>query len=404
MEESLQVGSEKEDGYYYYDEEGRLQVSKGIKIGDYWYYLSSSGRRLQEEFRQKGEDWFYYDGEGHLVKDLDIVINGYRYIFQSNGAAYRGLKEENGKIIGFDPQGRQAFNAGVKDKDGSWYYFNDSGDMMKRWWRTKNGSKYYYQSNGKLAVSKGLRINGYWYYFTENGKMLTGWRMKNGDKYYYDGNGHLVSNCTLIIDGVEYIFDASGRAQAKQFGTRMSVFSTVSTNNYNGTYNMTKALLSFNQVVINPGETISFFGIAGPCGAAQGYLPGGVVGGVGYGGGICQASTTLYGTALRAGLTIIERNNHSVPSTYVPVGQDAMVNYGTSDLKIRNDHNFPVKIVTYVYGQTLYAEVWGVQPSWYDYINVRSWWTGSNTAIAYRDYIKNGVVVKTEQLRGSYYW
>lgn len=99
MEESLQVGSEKEDGYYYYDEEGRLQVSKGIKIGDYWYYLSSSGRRLQEEFRQKGEDWFYYDGEGHLVKDLDIVINGYRYIFQSNGAAYRGLKEENGKII-----------------------------------------------------------------------------------------------------------------------------------------------------------------------------------------------------------------------------------------------------------------------------------------------------------------
>ena len=256
-----------------------------------------------------------------------------------------------------------------------------------------------------MYANKGVKIDGYWYYFTANGSRLeSSWRTIGNDRYYYNNSGHLLLNCTAVIDGVEYIFDASGKAQAKQFGTRMSVFSTVSTNNYNGTYNMTKALMSFNQVVINPGETISFFGIAGPCGAAQGYLPGGVVGGVGYGGGICQASTTLYGTALRAGLTIIERNNHSVPSTYVPIGQDAMVNYGTSDLKIRNDYNFPVKIVTYVYGQTLYAEVWGVQPSWYDYINIRSWWTGSNTAIAYRDYIKNGVVVKTEQLRGSYYW
>lgn len=38
--------------------------------------------------------------------------------FQRNGAAYQGLWKENGKIIGFDPQGRQAFNAGVNVKDG----------------------------------------------------------------------------------------------------------------------------------------------------------------------------------------------------------------------------------------------------------------------------------------------
>ena len=29
------------------------------------------------------------------------------------------------------------------------------------------------------------------------------------------------------------------------------------------------------------GQTISFFGIAGPCGKAEGYLPAGVVGGIG---------------------------------------------------------------------------------------------------------------------------
>lgn len=71
------------------------------------------------------------------------------------------------------------------------------------------------------------------------------------------------------------------------------------------------------------------------------------------------------GAAIRAGLTIVQRRNHSVPSTYVPIGQDAMVDYGSSDLKFRNDYDYPVKLVTYVSGKTLYAEVWGIQPDWY---------------------------------------
>ena len=391
---------EKDGEYYYYDEEGRLLTNQGIKVDESWYYLTGSGRRLRSEFRQKGEDWFYYDANGCLVKNLDTEINKHRYIFQSNGAAYRGLKTENGKIIGFDPYGRQAFDAGVEDS-GYWYYFDASGNMMKNWWRTKNGGRYYYQSDGKLAVNIGLKIDGYWYYFTSSGRMLTGWRVKEGYKYYYDSNGHLVKDCTIEIDGVKYTFAPDGKL--KDFPTCIGLFSTVSTNNYNGTYNMTKALLCFNGIVLQPGETLSFFNVTGPCGKGDGYLPGGVVGGIGYGGGICQASTTLYGAALRAGMTIVDRQNHSVPSTYVPIGQDAMVNYGTSDLQFRNDHSYPVKIVTYVVGNTLFAEIWGVQPAWYDSVEISSWWTGSHTAVAYRQYIKNGVVVKSEQLPSSYY-
>lgn len=202
------------------------------------------------------------------------------------------------------------------------------------------------------------------------------------------------------IDGIR--IGADGRVAF--YSDRMAVFSTVSTNNANGTYNMKRALSSFNQVVIQPGQTLSFFGVAGPCGQAEGYLPAGVVGGVGYGGGICQASTTLYGAALRAGLTIVERRNHSVPSTYVPIGQDAMVDYGSSDLKIKNNYDFPVKLVTYSYGNTLYVEVWGMQPSWYDYVNIESWYTSGNSAVAYRKYIKNGNTVRVEQLPSSFYY
>ena len=196
----------------------------------------------------------------------------------------------------------------------------------------------------------------------------------------------------------------SGAFQTTLYRKTLASFTTISTNNANGTYNMTKALLSFNGCVINPGQTLSFFGVAGPCGAAQGYLPGGVVGGVGYGGGICQASTTLYGAALRAGLTIVERRNHSVPSTYVPIGQDAMVDYGSSDLKIRNDYSFPVTLKTYVTGRTLHAEIYGRDPGWFDTVQVNSWYTSGSSAAAERVFYKNGNVVKREALPSSFYY
>ena len=190
----------------------------------------------------------------------------------------------------------------------------------------------------------------------------------------------------------------------ENFTDLIGQFTTYSTNTYAGTYNMQRALNSFDGYVIWPGQTMSFFDVAGPCGAAEGYMAAGVVGGVGYGGGICQASTTLYGASLRAGLTIVERQNHSVPSTYVPIGLDAMVNYGTSDFRVRNDYDFPVMIVTSTPDTTLWCGIYGIQPEWFDYIEPVSWYTSGNTASAQRIYYKNGHSVLVQWLPDSGYW
>lgn len=190
----------------------------------------------------------------------------------------------------------------------------------------------------------------------------------------------------------------------ENFSDLIGQFATYSTNTYAGTYNMQRALNSFDGYIIWPGQTMSFFDVAGPCGAAEGYLPAGVVGGLGYGGGICQASSTLYGATLRAGLTIVERQNHSVPSTYVPIGLDAMVNYGTSDFRVRNDYDFPVMIVTSTPDTTLWCGVYGIQPDWFDYIEPVSWYTSSNTASAQRIYYKNGQSILVQWLPDSVYW
>ena len=57
---------------------------------------------------------------------------------------------------------------------------------------------------------------------------------------------------------------------------------------------------------------------------------------MGVGGGVCQASTTLYLAALKSNLSIVKRTSHSDPVSYTVFGQDATVVYGTLDLVIKN--------------------------------------------------------------------
>lgn len=385
---AMQTGWVRRPEGWYYAYPGGNQRFGWVKTGGYWYYLD-----------QNNEEY-----PGLMAHDQTLIIGNTEYVFKSGGAMYTGWRYVSGEGYYYYDENSGQKISGWKSVNGNWYYLDPSNNkiMVSNSWKQINGYWYYFVSSGEMA--KGWKyINGNYYYLANDGVMRTGWQDIDGYRYYFykenEAGGWGVMAHDTTINGIA--IDSSGHA--KVYSTRMAVFSTVSTNNANGTYNMTRALQSFNQVVLQPGQTLSFFAVAGPCGKAQGYKEAGVVGGTGYGGGICQASTTLYGAAIRAGMTIVQRRNHSVPSTYVPIGQDAMVDYGSSDLKFRNDFNFPVKIVTYVSGKTLYAEIWGLQPTWYDYINVSSWSTGAKSAAACRYYIKNGSVVKTEQLPSSYY-
>ncbi len=100
--------------------------------------------------------------------------------------------------------------------------------------------------------------------------------------------------------------------------------------------------------VLGPNEVFSFNTVVGKRTEANGFrtaaviLDGEFVPGVG--GGVCQASTTLYGAALRAGMQTVESRAHSLSVGYVPPSEDAMVSE-TSDLKFRNPYPYPVYIL-----------------------------------------------------------
>jgi len=79
----------------------------------------------------------------------------------------------------------------------------------------------------------------------------------------------------------------------------------------------------------------------------------------GIGGGICQLSSTIYNVALLMDLEIIERSNHSLPVSYVPLGRDATVNYGTIDFKFKNTTKGHLLIKCKVEDDTLTVSFFG---------------------------------------------
>ena len=123
---------------------------------------------------------------------------------------------------------------------------------------------------------------------------------------------------------------------------------------YNGsTYersaNIKLCLDKFNGLIVEPGEKVSFNDVVGPRTTGRGfkeaveYVNGNKE--LGVGGGTCQASTTVYGAVLRAGLTINQRQSHSLPVKYVPPSQDATVSNSGADLVFTN--NTPGKLYIY---------------------------------------------------------
>lgn len=184
---------------------------------------------------------------------------------------------------------------------------------------------------------------------------------------------------TITLQGEEVPF--TGPADPLAERTKLlSSFTTVSTNDANGNHNMALALSKINGTVLEPGEVFSYNQTIGDSTSAAGgwrqagaLLNGKTV--MEYGGGICQASTTLYGAVLRADLEIVTRYNHRWPSSYVKIGQDATVSYPGLDFQFKNSTDCPIYIQAYMSGKTLVVKIYGKPSPEWDTIEVTSYTT-----------------------------
>ncbi|PKP59956.1 hypothetical protein CVT91_05875 [Candidatus Atribacteria bacterium HGW-Atribacteria-1] len=134
----------------------------------------------------------------------------------------------------------------------------------------------------------------------------------------------------------------------------------------NTIYNIRLSSEVINGILVKPQEIFSFNKYVGPAEKADGYKESTIIAnGVfvnGYGGGICQVSSTLYNASLLANLPIVERYNHSVygeATKYVPLGQDAAIFYGFKDLRFKNNSDHAIVIFSKVFRDTLQVSIFG---------------------------------------------
>lgn len=125
--------------------------------------------------------------------------------------------------------------------------------------------------------------------------------------------------------------------------------------------NIRLAASFINNYLLGPGEIFSFNKVTGHSKPGRGYQLAPIIVGdtviPGYGGGVCQVSTTLYNAVLNAGLEVVERFPHSRPVDYVPAGRDATVSEYL-DFKFRNNTNRHVLIRGGGWGYRVYFEIW----------------------------------------------
>ncbi|MTI80078.1 MAG: vanomycin resistance protein VanB [Firmicutes bacterium] len=131
----------------------------------------------------------------------------------------------------------------------------------------------------------------------------------------------------------------------------------------NRSYNIRVAANALDGLLVVPGEEVSFNEVVGPRSSEAGYKEAGVIVNNemvdGLGGGVCQVSTTLYNAVLLANLEVVDRKNHSLPISYVPIGRDATVVYGIVDLKFINNTGRCIYIKTKVKDAQVTIKIYG---------------------------------------------
>ena len=131
-------------------------------------------------------------------------------------------------------------------------------------------------------------------------------------------------------------------------------------------FNVEAAAKAVNGTVLPPGAVFDYGKAIEKAQAESGFREAPVIVNgklqPGTGGGICQVSSTLYNAAIRSGLEIVERRNHSLPVNYLPKGQDATFAQGYINFRFRNNTGKYLIIQAAVQGRMLTIKLFGTFP------------------------------------------
>lgn len=258
----------------------------------------------------------------------------------------------------------------------------------------------------------------------------------------------LVQSITTALMGGDYTTPIAIPLQASPSispDAQITFLSTSAETSFSGSssnriYNIQKGADLINGYVLKPGETFSTNGVLGTRTLANGWkMANAYVSGTTEeqaGGGVCQLSSTLYNAVVKADLEIVSRRNHSMPVSYMRKGLDATINSvgNIIDFKFKNNTDSDVVIFAWTSGKTLHFKLYRCEFATDEYDEIRltsekidtiypsgemveeldpTLPVGSEEIVverkngerwqSYKNYYKDGKLVKTEKLAVSTY-
>ena len=166
--------------------------------------------------------------------------------------------------------------------------------------------------------------------------------------------GQLINETTYELGDLRYLARGASNFRGSTWGRKMNVHKALNEH--------------VNNVVVPPGEVFSFNSLlGGGVNTQNGWFMAKVIFGgeelrTAPGGGICQASTTVFRAAANAGLPLLEHRNHSLYVHYYEkygVGLDATIYPGSQDLSFINNTGDYLLLQAYADGFDAYVTMYG---------------------------------------------
>lgn len=143
----------------------------------------------------------------------------------------------------------------------------------------------------------------------------------------------------------------------------LGTYGTTAADNAGRDRNIEIAVEAIHGTLLSPGETFSLNATVGRRSKARGFKEATVFVDAepvpGVGGGVSQVTGTLFNAAALAGMRIDQVNPHSRPVSYIPLGRDATVAWGSKDLKFTNTTGHHVYVKYTFEKQRLRATLFG---------------------------------------------